>query len=278
MLIQIKRSANTGNVPVSLANGELALNFTDQLLYYKHANGAIITIANGQSSGVGTDDYARLRANAAFAQANTANSTATGAYTQANSVTITAQAAFDKANTSNVASVAGRTGVIALNTNDVSENAAGPYYFTAAKVRANISNTTPINYDSSTGIISLAASGATATTYGNATAVATVTIDSFGRITTAANVGIAIPASAITSGTLSVARGGTGQTAITVNGSLLIANTVSGAYDVNTITPGTNITIVNDKGSITISSSGGGADQFARDQANFAFSMAVAFG
>lgn len=70
MQIQIKHSGNTGNVPVSLANGELAINFADQILYYKHANGSIIQLANGAQLGV--DDYARLRANGAFDKANAA--------------------------------------------------------------------------------------------------------------------------------------------------------------------------------------------------------------
>jgi hypothetical protein len=54
MQIQLKHSGNTGNVPVSLANGELALNYADQLLYYRHANGTIVTIANGAQLGVST--------------------------------------------------------------------------------------------------------------------------------------------------------------------------------------------------------------------------------
>jgi len=70
MQIQIKNSGNTGNAPVTLANGELAINFADQILYYKHANGSILQLANGAQLGV--DDYARLRANGAFDKANAA--------------------------------------------------------------------------------------------------------------------------------------------------------------------------------------------------------------
>lgn len=54
MEIRLKHSGNTGNVPVTLANGELALNYADQLLFYKHANGSIVTLANGQQLGVTT--------------------------------------------------------------------------------------------------------------------------------------------------------------------------------------------------------------------------------
>jgi hypothetical protein len=49
MIVKVRHSSNTGNTPVALANGELALNNTDQLLYYRHANGAILILANGAS-------------------------------------------------------------------------------------------------------------------------------------------------------------------------------------------------------------------------------------
>jgi len=49
MVVKVKHSSNTGNTPVSLANGELALNAIDQLLYYRHANGALAILANGAS-------------------------------------------------------------------------------------------------------------------------------------------------------------------------------------------------------------------------------------
>lgn len=68
MFIRIRSSNISGNIPGSLANGELALNYADQLLYYRHANGSIITLANGTT--IGVDDYARVRANAAYDRAN----------------------------------------------------------------------------------------------------------------------------------------------------------------------------------------------------------------
>jgi hypothetical protein len=49
MVVKVKHSSNTGNTPVALANGELALNAIDQLLYYRHANGALAILANGAS-------------------------------------------------------------------------------------------------------------------------------------------------------------------------------------------------------------------------------------
>lgn len=171
-----------------------------------------------------------------------ARAQANAAFNQANTANVTGQAAFDKAN-----------GAI----------------YTAAQIRANVSNTAPINYDPSTGIISHAVSGVVATGHGDAATVPKITVDDKGHVTSVTNTSIAISTAQITSGTLAVARGGTGQTAITVNGSLLIGNTVSGGFDVNPLTQGTGILITNDKGSITIAATGGSAiDQYARDKAN----------
>jgi hypothetical protein len=60
------------------------------------------------------------------------------------------------------------------------------------------------------------------------------------------------------SGTLPVANGGTGQTSYT-DGQLLIGNTTGNTLAKATLTAGTNITITNGPGAITIAASGGGA-------------------
>ena len=59
-----------------------------------------------------------------------------------------------------------------------------------------------------------------------------------------------------TTGTLPYTRGGTGLTATPANGQLLIGN--GSGFSLGTITAGTNITITDSAGGITISSSGGG--------------------
>ena len=59
---------------------------------------------------------------------------------------------------------------------------------------------------------------------------------------------------ALTTGTLPVASGGTGQTTFT-NGQLLIGNTTGNTLSKATLTAGTNITINNGAGSITIDAS-----------------------
>ena len=66
-----------------------------------------------------------------------------------------------------------------------------------------------------------------------------------------------LPASQITSGQLAVARGGTGlDGSSAANGKLLIGN--GSGFTLATLTAGSNVTITNAAGSITIASSGGG--------------------
>ena len=88
-------------------------------------------------------------------------------------------------------------------------------------------------------------SGVAAGVYGNATTVAQVTVDAKGRVTTAANVAIAIANTAITGGNITLGNTtvGLGNTATTV-GNLTLTNV--------TIPSGTmNVTIVNSTANTT---------------------------
>lgn len=81
--------------------------------------------------------------------------------------------------------------------------------YTAAQIRANISNATPILYNPTTGVVSLI-----------------------------------VPST---------------------NGQLLIANTISGGYDVRTLTAGVGVALANSAGSITISAVDNGSSLFQND-------------
>ena len=48
-VIQLKRSVVSGNVPLDLLNGELALNSADGILFYKDDVGSIKNIRNSKS-------------------------------------------------------------------------------------------------------------------------------------------------------------------------------------------------------------------------------------
>jgi hypothetical protein len=70
-----------------------------------------------------------------------------------------------------------------------------------------------------------------------------------------------LPLSTGVTGTLPVANGGTGQTSYT-DGQLLIGNSTGNTLTKATLTAGTNVTITNAAGAITIAASGGGSSQW----------------
>ena len=73
-------------------------------------------------------------------------------------------------------------------------------------------------------VLGLSPTGVTATSYGGSATVGTFAVNEWGRITSAGNTAIAIDTSAITSGILTVPRGGTGLSTFTTNG-ILFGNT-----------------------------------------------------
>ena len=116
--------------------------------------------------------------------------------------------------------------------------------------RGGTGNTSLINgtllIGAGTGAITTLANTGTAATYGNAAYHPVITTDAYGRVSAVTNTAIAVDASAITSGTLGVARGGTGNTSL-INGTILIgAGTGAITTLANTGTAGTygNATVI----------------------------------
>ncbi len=167
------------------------------------------------------------------------------------------------------ASIAGAGGVTSLNSLTGGLNIVGNSQIgvspTGSDINLSISS-------GSIGATQLASTAVTASSYGSASSVATFTVDADGRLTTAGNAPIAIDASAVTSGTLPVNRGGTGAATLTsggvllgngtgaiqnsgvlTNGQLLIGDG-TGAPTVATLTQGSGVTVTNGAGSITIAS------------------------
>jgi hypothetical protein len=131
---------------------------------------------------------------------------ANGAYDTANSATTTAQNAYNLANT-NATSVASAYNHAngAFNTaNSATTTAQNAYNL--ANGTAAIANTDVTNISTTAG------------TYGDASIVPVFTLAANGRVSSVTNTTIAIAASAITSGTLGVTRGGTGFSSYTANG------------------------------------------------------------
>lgn len=125
--IQLKKSGATGNTPVSLQHGEVAINYADGKLYYKDGLNVIKYITNQFTFGsinsngdlilaLTSDDV--LTINPGFGQTITSNVTNRSITFSVNESQLTsyahANAAFDKANNA-VVSVSGATGTVSNN-------------------------------------------------------------------------------------------------------------------------------------------------------------------
>jgi len=159
--------------------------------------------------------------------------------------------------TGGVTSVGGATGAVSnaqlasgitssgvLTTGNVAEGAN--LYFTTSRARASIDAAAggPITYSSATGNVALSASGVTANTYGGASKVPVITVDAYGRITSAANVNVAGVTNFVASGntfTISTADGGSFAASIQPD-SVTLGRDTTGAY-VASMTAGNGITV-----------------------------------
>jgi hypothetical protein len=100
--LQLKKSGQSGNVPSTLSYGELALNYADGRLYYKHANNSIASISTGSP----TQSFATVNANSSLILAT--SPTDTLSIIPGNNITITTDT-FGKSITIN-STVAGSIG------------------------------------------------------------------------------------------------------------------------------------------------------------------------
>ncbi len=158
---------------------------------YSQANTATTNAATADSKAVSAGSYA----NSAYTQANTATTNAATAQTHANK-------AYDQANTAT-------TNAATADSKAVSAGSYANSAFSLANGTATIANTDVTNIST------------TAAHHGTAAVVPNFRLEANGRISSANSTSIAIAASQITSGTLGVARGGTGATTFTTNGVLL---------------------------------------------------------
>jgi len=238
------------NADIKTSN--LVLNGTNTALWITSAYNQANTSGTIASAAFGTANTANIRAVAAFTQANsvggavtTANNIAIAAFGQANlaftqannvggAVTTAnniAIAAFGKANTAETIGVAafgrGNTAqTIAVaafsqaNTAAQSVNLANATG-TLAIARGGTNQTSFTNGQlivfNGTSLVSRA-NGGSAGTFGNTSHIPVFTTDAYGFVTSVTNTSIAISAAQITSGTLPVSRGGTGNTTFTSKG------------------------------------------------------------
>ncbi len=170
--------------------------------------------------------------NSAFIAANSAGVYANGAFDAANSASVYANGAFAAANTAdNKATSAGIYANGAFDAANTSQTHAN-YAFNHANAAYNAANTDFTNVS------------VTASDYGTASSVPAFRVEANGRISSANSTSIAIGASQITSGEISVARGGTGNSSLTLNG-VLIGQGVSPVTTVASSTEGHILTINN---------------------------------
>ena len=209
-------AANTGTLTANLTSYSVTINGQDINLYttnaYTQANTAATNATSAGSYGNSAfavansaASYANsgfIAANSGFAVANSAASYGNSAFAVANSAASYANSAFATANNS--------AGVNTTQNNSITAAfAAANASFLVANGAAFVANTDYTNLTISAG------------NYGTASAVASFKVEANGRISSANNTSIAIDASAITSGTLGVPRGGTGAGTFTNNGVLL---------------------------------------------------------
>jgi hypothetical protein len=238
--IQDEHTLNIAHPTLAIAN--LVANLvTDSAIIrgydpINHANAAYFVANTADQRAVTSGDYA----NSAYFQANTgtqyatsAGSYANSAYGQANTGTSLAQAAFDAANNSLGGTA---TDGFARNTANSASSYANSAYTqantgtTLAQAAFNVANTDLT-------FISTAAGS-----YGSATVVPTFNLEANGRISSITTTTIALSASAITSGTLGVERGGTGNTAFTSN-HVIIGNNTGALTTTGSSTEGHILTI-----------------------------------
>jgi len=209
-------AANTGTLTANLTAYSVTIGGQDIQTYTTNA----YTQANtAVSNALSASNYA----NGAFTQSNVAISNALSASSYAN-------AAFAAANASTAT--------------DNTQNNSITAVFSLANGTALIANTDYTN-------ISIGSAD-----YGSSSAVASFRVAANGRIISANTTTIALDASAISTGTLSVGRGGTGATSFTNNG-VLLGNGGSALSTASSSTEGHVLTI-NNSGVPTFSHLSGG--------------------
>jgi trimeric autotransporter adhesin len=166
------------------------------------------------------------QANLAFAQANsvgsaltTANGNITAAFNQANTATTIGSAAFGRGNTAQTIAIAAFTQANTAAQSVNLANASGVLAITNGGTnQTSFTNGQLIVFNGTS--LASRANGGVVGTFANASHVPVFTTDAYGFITAVTNTAISISASQITSGTLGVDRGGTGNTTFTSKGVL----------------------------------------------------------
>ena len=205
-------AANTALLVANVQSYAISINGidveTNEARIFTQANSAFAAANTADAKAVTAGTYA----NSAFLVANTPTHVANSAASYANSAFIVANNSLgiDTTQNTNITSAASYA-----NSAFVSANSAGVYAnsaFLAANTPSNVANSAGVYANSAfakanTDFTNIST---TAADHGTASSVSAFRVEANGRISSANSTAIAIAASAITSGTLGVARGGTG--------------------------------------------------------------------
>lgn len=170
--IAIKKSGTPSAIPAALANGELAINYADGILYYKNTSGYIASISGG--GGPGGNYYSIVDANGTLLIADTTGDVVS--IYPGDNIIITGDALNDK---------------MYINADLTAANSWANTKVASVTSNSNSriwANTVTLGDGSKTVYMDLANSGVTATTYGSSSVIPVITVDSYGRITAASNV------------------------------------------------------------------------------------------
>jgi len=140
-----------------------------------------------------------------------------------------------------VSQVTAKANVVDLTTSNVIEGTN--LYFTNARARAALTSGNGISYNTTTGNITLSPTGVTSSTYGGSSNVPVITVDSYGRISSASNVAVAGVSSFTSSGnafTITTSAGTSFIANIQLD-SIRLGTDTTGNYVANVV-PGTGLT------------------------------------
>jgi hypothetical protein len=177
-----------------------------------------------------------------------ANTGTSGTYGTANTIPVLSTDAYGR-----VTSVTNTTVVISTE-----EVTSGIFPIERGGTNNSSYTTGTITYFDGDKIASLANTG-TAGTYGTASDVPVITTDAFGRVSSVTNTAIALSASAITSGTLGIDRGGSGASSFTVKG-VIVSDQSSTTGALGSLTSSTegHVLQINSSGAPTFAHLNGG--------------------
>jgi len=209
-------AANAATLIANVQAYSVTINGQDINLYTTNAYTQANTAATNATSAGSYGNSAFAVANSAASYANSGFIAANSGFAVANSAALYGNSAFATANSAASYANAAFAAANSATATDTTQNnsitaafAAANASFLVANGAAFVANTDYTNLSISSG------------NYGTASAVASFKVEANGRISSANNTSIAIDASAVTSGTLGVTRGGTGAGTFTNNGVLL---------------------------------------------------------